>query len=245
MARRHTSTVRQEELWHAWQASPSEQTLEPLLREFEQDIEYKVSEFDKAPVPNSAVRMKSRRQVLKGIQTYSPEKPASLRTWVNWHLKKVRSHVIQNQNFGRIPEGRALQIADFKQVKRDLIDRNGYPPDAVTLAESLKEFNPRYQWSVAEVTRMENELRDDRVASMSLEPDTLPQLMESDERDVLRYIYHDLSPQEKTVYEYTLGVNGKPKLPAKEIARIMGVSGPKVSRLRKSIDEKMRKRGLK
>ncbi len=156
MPSRNTDTVRQEDLWNTWKADPSEMNLEPLLKEFERDIEYKVSEFDKAPVPNAAVRMKSRRQVLKGIQTYDPAKPASLRTWVNWHLKKVRSHVIQNQNFGRIPEGRALQIADFQQVKRDLTDRLGYPPDAVTLSESLREFNPKYQWSVAEVTRMEN-----------------------------------------------------------------------------------------
>jgi hypothetical protein len=245
MARRPSDAARQEELWNTWTADPTESTLEPLMKEFERDVEYKVSEFDKAPIPNAAVRSKSRQLVLKGIQTYKPEAPANLRTWVNWQLKKVRSFALQNQNFGRIPEGRGLQIGDFKEVKADLTERLGHPPDAAMLAESLQQFNPKYNWSLAEVTRMENELRADRVASMSLEADTLPALFESEERDVLRYIYYDLSPQEKLVYEYTLGVNGKPRLPAKDIATKIGVSGPKVSRLRASIDKKMKNRGLK
>lgn len=244
MARRPSTAAYHDELWQSWNTDPSEEKLETLMKEFERDVEFKVSEFDKAPVPNRAVRSKGRQLVLKGIQTYKPESPASLRTWVNWQLKKVRSFAIQNQNFGRIPEGRALQIAEFNQTKQDLADRLGRPPDAVMLSESLGKINPRYNWSVAEVTRMENELRSDKIESMSLEPDQLPQMMESRERDILRYIYHDLSADEKLVYEYTLGINGKPKLMAKDIAQRMGVSGPKVSRLRSSIDKKMRDRGL-
>lgn len=167
-----------------------------------------------------------------------------MRTWVNWQLKKLRSFSVEHQNFGRIPEQRALQISHFRDTRNDLTERMGMPPDALTLSEALQEQNPRYNWSVAEVQRMQTELRKDRIESMSLEPDTLPTLFESEERDILRYIYHDLNAQERVVYEYTLGINGKPKLPAKEIARRMGVSGPKVSRLRTSIDKKMRKRGL-
>tara|TARA_Y100000310_G_scaffold281723_1_gene302433 strand:+ start:814 stop:1557 length:744 start_codon:yes stop_codon:yes gene_type:complete len=246
MARRSPKTERQFELWQTWKDDPTEANLEPLLMEFEPDIEFKVSEFAKAPVPDAAIRSKGRQLVLEGLKTYNPNKPgaSSVRTWINWRLKKVRSFAIQNQNFGRIPEGRALQITPFKQVRADLTERFGHPPDAVSLSEALQEINPKYSWSLAEVERMEKELRKDRMASMSLEPDQLPNLFESRERDILRYIYHDLTPQEKVVYEYTLGINGKPRLPAKDIAREMKISGPKVSRLRKSIDNKMRKRGL-
>ena len=227
-------------MWHTWKDAPTEENLYPLIQEFRPDIEYKVSEFASAPVPDAAVRSKARILTIKALNTYSPDKGAGVRTWVNWNLRKVRAFAIENQNFGRIPEGRALKIAEFKQVKSDLTQKMGFPPDALTLSEAL---GPK--WSVAEVTRMETELRSDLVESMSLESDQLPTLFESKERDILRYIYHDLTAQERSVYEYTLGVNGKPKLSAKDIAAKMNISGPKVSRLRKSIDQKMRKRGLK
>lgn len=248
MAKKNPATERQEALWLAWNADPTDENLVPLIKEFERDVAYKVSEFDKAPVPNAAIRSKGRQLVLEGIRTYKPEAPASLRTWVNWRLKKVRSYALQHQNFGRIPDSRGLQIGPFLQTKADLTERLGHPPDAATLSTALQEINPKYNWSVAEVTRMENELRPDLVESIPLSSDRVSQLSlyaESNERDILRYIYHDLTPQEKLVYEYTLGVNGKPKLPAKDIAKKLGVSGPKVSRLRSSIDKKMQKRGLK
>lgn len=250
MTRRKPDAERQLDLWKTWKADPSEANLEPLLREFEPDVDWRVSEFSRTknfPIPEQALRSKGRLLALKGLQTYNPEKPgaAGVRTWVKWQLRKLRSYAIEHQNFGRIPEGRALQIGDYKQVRDDLTERLGMPPDAVTLSEALQEFNPRYNWSVAEVNRMQTELRADRVASMSLEPDTLPTLFESGERDILRYIYHDLTLQERVVYEYTLGINGKPKLPAKDIAKEMGISGPKVSRIRRSIDNKMQRRGLK
>ncbi len=249
MARRNPDAERQLELWKTWQADPTEANLEPLLKEFEPDVDWKVSEFSKTKnfvVPEQALRSKGRMLALKGLQTYDPdnEKGAGVRTWVNWQLRKLRSFTIEHQNFGRIPEGRALQITPFKEVRADLTEQLGHPPDAVTLSEALQAHNPKYTWSVAEVGRMETELRQDRIASMTPEPDQLPSLFESEERDILRYIYHDLTMQERVVYEYTLGVNGKPKLPAKDIARRMNVSGPKVSRLRKSIDDKMKKRGL-
>ena len=238
---------RQLELWQTWKADPTEDNLEPLLKEFEPDVDFRVSEFSKVknfPVPEQALRSKGRILALKGLQTYNPDKKASVRTWVNWQLKKLRSFTVEHQNFGRIPEQRALQISHFRDVRNDLTERMGMPPDALTLSEALQEQNPRYNWSVAEVQRMQTELRKDRVESMSLEPDTMPTLFESEERDILRYIYHDLNSQERLVYEYTLGINGKPKLPAKEIAKRMNISGPKVSRLRTSIDNKMRNRGL-
>jgi hypothetical protein len=240
---------RQLELWKTWKSDPTEDNLEPLLKEFEPDVDWRVSEFSRSknfPVPEASLRSKGRMLALKGLQTYNPEKPGSagVRTWVNWQLKKLRSFAVENQNFGRIPEQRALQIGNFKQVRDDLTERMGMPPDAITLSEALQTHNPKYSWSVAEVNRMQTELRADRIESMSLDPDALPSLFESGERDILRYIYHDLTSQERLVYEYTLGINGKPKLPAKDIANRMMISGPKVSRLRTSIDNKMRKRGL-
>ena len=227
------------QLWEAWRSAPKEETLEPLLDLYDSDINRKVHQFRSAPVPDSAVRGHAHQMTLKALNSYKPGSGASLRTWVNWNLKKVRGFVVTHQNMGRIPEQRAMRIGDFKKTKEELTDRLGHVPDALTLSEAL---GPK--WSLNEVTRMESELRPDLIASKSLTADTLDGLSDPRERNVLKYLYQDLSMDERLVFEYTLGVNGKEKLSAGDIATKLNLSRPKVSRIRKSIDKKMRERGI-
>lgn len=225
------------ELWQTWKQDPTPENLEPLLNSLQPVINRKLSEFRAAPVPPSAIQGAANLTVMKALNSYNPDKGASVATHVGWNLKKVRAYVIKHQNMGRIPEHRAYNIQDFKDARADLTARMGFPPDAQTLAEELG-------WSLAEVTRMEKELRPDLIASLSLETDTLPEIESTRDREVLRYIYQELTADERLVFEYTLGVNGKPELSAGNIAKTMGISQPKVSRIRRKIDKKLRARGV-
>jgi DNA-directed RNA polymerase sigma subunit (sigma70/sigma32) len=224
-------------MWHAWKQEPSEGRLEPLLDSLQSLIIPKVNEFRTAAVPPAAVQGAANAQVMKALHSYNPRKGASVGTYVNWHLKKVRSFVVKHQNLGKIPEHRAYRISDYKTAKAEVHQKLGHPPDSLTLADNLG-------WSQAEVGRMERELRADLIASRSPEPDKLADFQSAREREVLRYIHHHLTPEESSVFEYSLGLYGKPQLSATNIARTMGVSLPKVSRIRAKIDKKLRERGV-
>jgi DNA-directed RNA polymerase specialized sigma subunit len=225
-------------MWKAWKSDPKEERLAPLMNSLQRLVHYRVNEFKRAPVPDAAVRGFANAQVVKALHTYNPTKGASVGTHVNWHLKKVRSFVVKHQNLGKIPEHRAYNITKYKSAKQELEDEIGHAPDALSLSEHLG-------WSQKEVGRMESELeKRDLIASKNLEPDTLPDLHSAKERDALRYIHYDLVPDERLVFEYTLGLYGKPKLSATDIAKRMGISLPKVSRLRRKIDKKLRARGV-
>jgi DNA-directed RNA polymerase specialized sigma subunit len=226
------------DMWRTWKSEPTPQNLEPLLDSLQPLVHKKVSEFRGAPVPPGAVRGIANAAVVKALNTYNPNKGAAIHTHVNWHLKKVRAFVVKHQNLGRIPEHRTYKITEFKNAKEELTQKLGYPPDALTMSEQLG-------WSTAEVGRMEREQsKRDLIASRNLEPDLLPEIESSRDREVLRYIYQDLSAQERSVFEYTLGVNGKPKLTAGQIAKEMSISQPKVSRIRRKIDFKLQARGV-
>lgn len=229
------------ELWNAWNEAGRPVGDAPenvaMMMAIQGPINAKVNEFRAAPVPPSAVRGFAQAQAMKALQTYNPNKGASVSTFVNWHLKKVRSFVLKHQNIGRIPEHRGYGITQYKEAKAELTDKMGTPPDSLTLAENLG-------WSQAEVNRMERELRPDLIASLSPEPDRLRDIQSSRERDVLRYIHYDLTPDERLVFEYSLGLYGKPQLSATDISRTMGISLPKVSRIRGKIDKKLRERGV-
>jgi DNA-directed RNA polymerase specialized sigma subunit len=225
------------ELWQTWKADPTPENLEPLLDSLQGAINANVNKFKGAPVPPSAIRGFAQAQAMKALHTYNPSKGASIATHAHWHLKKTQSFVIKHQNVGRIPEHRARNITAYKNALQELTQKLGYSPDTLTLSEHLG-------WSQSEVSRMKTELRKDHIASIDLEPDHLADLQSSHERDVLRYIHYDLTPDERLVFEYSLGLYGRPKLSATNIAKTMNISLPKVSRIRKKIDKKLRERGV-
>jgi len=236
MARKKSRAQQDLELWQVYKAEPSTDNLVPLLTALQPVIMKRVNTFAAAPVPRAAVIAEAHTAAKKAIDTYSPGKGTQLNSWVTTQLQKVQSAVIKHQNVGRIPDRRVNRIRDFENAKLELTARLGHEPDAVSMADYLK-------WSPAEIGRLEAELgRADLVASRNLESDLLQEAGTSAEREVLRYIHYDLDPQERAVFEYSLGLYGKQKLPAKAIASRLGISQPKVSRIRKRINTKIESR---
>jgi DNA-directed RNA polymerase specialized sigma subunit len=234
-----TKGQREIELWRDWKKEPTSEKLGGLLTVYANEVDKVLYKFRTAPVPPSAVEGAANLAIVKALNTYDPAKGAALRTYVIIHLKKVRAFVVKHQNLGRIPEHRAYGISEFKEAREELTQKLGHPPDAASLADHL---GPK--WSLAEVTRMEKELRPDLIESKALEPDLLPEIENAREREVLRYIYYELDPMERAVLEYSIGANGKPMISAGDIAKKLGISRPKVSRIRNKIDAKLRERGV-
>lgn len=228
------------ELWRKWKSDPSDDNLLPLMERLQPLVTQTVNRWSAAPVPTPAIRAMANVNLKKAINTYDPSKGASLATYATWHLKKTGTFVHRYQNVGRMPDHRIERISEFNLAKDELTEKLGHQPDAKTLADHLGA-----KWSINEVARMERELQKDFIASQSDQTDLLTQPISAKELDMARYILDDLeSPEERLVYEYTMGLNGKPKLSAQEIAARMGKSGPWVSRVRGKIDKKLRARGV-
>lgn len=224
-------------MWRAWKQNPSDATLEPLLDSLQPLINQKVNEFTTAPVPPVAVRGAANAAVMKALNSYSPTHGAGVGTHVFNHLRKVSATVHKYQNQARIPTHRIKQITPYKLAREELSERLGRPPDTIQLAEYLG-------WSAREVSRMETELsRQDLIASWD-EPESIDDAEESKEEEILHYIHQELDAEERLVFEYTLGFGGKPQLAAGKIAEVMGISKPRVSRIRNKISQKLSDRGI-
>jgi len=230
-------------LWMAWKVNPSSENLGAILDEMEGTINQTVGRFRTAAVPPSVVRGAANLAVLSALKTYNPERSgaASLHTHIFNHLRKVRATVSKYQNLGRIPEHRTYKIKEYRDAKEELIDRIGREPNAEQMADYLGA-----KWSIAEVARMEKELRKDLISSQNVETDRISEnaVERGRERQILRGIWHELDNDEKAVFEYTLGLNGKPMLSAGDIAKKLGYNQPKISRIRRRIDDKLRARGV-
>jgi len=220
------------ELWGQWMDGGKQpEDTEVLLNQFKGLIRSESNRFaGHLNIPPSAVHSQFQTQAMRAFETYDPNRGAKLSTHVKNQMKRGRRFVHTYQNLGRIPEPRIYKITDFKTNQLELEDQLGRPPTAHEMADRMK-------WPVKQIVAMESELRDEIPASrfqgdiMSIKP--------SADAEVLRLIQYELSPDERAVFEYSTGSNGKPMLKPGEISKKLNMPASKVSRLKLSIANKI------
>lgn len=222
------STQRKEiELWHNWNNNGRQpEHLKPLHDSYKPLIQKEVNKWRGVEMPQSSIHAEFRKQFVNAVKTYDPERGTQLNTWVTHHLQKGSRFMKNYQNLGKIPEAQISKIREFKQAKEHLANTQGYEPDTQALADHLK-------WSPRKVSQMQKELsREDLVASAF--PHDPAEIYAPKELEAIRILHYDtrLSPEERTVYEYTWGINGKPKLQPGQISKQTGIHPSKVSRIR-------------
>lgn len=226
--------AREFDLWKQWKQDRDPMKLGNLLDSFAPAIHGVVRKFETVPLPPSTISAEAKRQAVNAFETYNPKAGAGLGTHVHNYLQKVNRFVYEHQNVGRIPEHRITQIGTFKAVKEELRQKLGREPSAQELADDLA-------WSLPEIERMERELRRE-VPETALQDIEFTFNVTNDAQRILSYIYYELSPKEKLVFEHLTGWAGKPKLTEDEIALRVGLSRDRVKKYKAQIAAKIRER---
>ena len=214
----------------------AQQKARELYQQMEGVIKDRTNRYSSYGIPQVAVESEGRKAFKEAIDRYDPSYNTKLSTFVTNYLKQVGNYVKNYKDVARIPQNRATQIYTYKRTKEDLEVQKGREPTAQEMAEELK-------WDINEVQRMEKELRKEltgsglREAGLSMDLSEDPRKM-----DTLLMVYHQLTGEEKLIFEYLTGFGGKPKLDtAQEISRALGLSPATVSRRRKKLMEKIKK----
>lgn len=217
--------------WESWKKSPTKDNLYEILHDLDPIIMKRVNMFNTAEIPKEALTTKAKILTIEALDNYDPSKSA-LNTHTYNYLRKLSRYVGENQNVGKIPENRIRQITVYKSAVNELSDELDREPSFQELSEKLK-------WPVEEIHRMDAELRN-TTASSIFEGDIISSALSSDRTSrVIRNIYYELSPEEARVYEYLMGAKGKQQLSETEIAKKLGMSIPKVSRIKHKIHKKI------
>jgi len=224
------SASQEMDLWKKWNVDRSPGNLNDLLDYMSPTIQSNVNKFKNAPIPNSALNLEAKKWAVKSFETYNPDRNTKLSTHTTNWMKKLNRYVYSRQNVGYIPEERVIKIQTFNNVKSNLETKFGREPSQVELSDELS-------WPIQEVERMDKELRKDIAPTDAMSD--FGYISSDPSREVLNYIYFELSPQEQSVYDYTIGSHGKNKLSGNDIAKKLKVSPSKVSQLKRSIGEKM------
>lgn len=226
------------DLWHKWnQGGRTPELLEPLIKRYEPLLKRKVVEWKAPAVAPAAFKMELTRHLINAAQTFEPERGVAFNTHVQNRIQKAKRFNTRHQNVGYIPEGQVKNIGPLQQAQNELTEQYGRAPTATELASHLNM--PEHK-----VTGLMKALRKD-VPSSAFETDP-SSFATSRESDVIRLIQKRpeeyLSPDEARVFNHIFGTNGARKITdTTGLAAQLGMSQPKISRLKTSIGDKIKK----
>lgn len=233
------------ELWSKWNENGRKpRDLEPLYKHMTGLIQQRINLYkNRAEVPTSFIEHEHKKHFVNAVKTWDPKKGTQLASWVTTNLKKAGRAIEQNKNFARIPENISRYIGSYNAVKSELVEKLGHEPSANDIHDHvLVTGHPTLGvLSLKTIQRLEREQRRGLIQSESdVEETRGTPLLSSRADEVVRLIVHQLTPQERTVHEYTFGLGGKPKLKPGEIAKKLKWDNSKVSKLRTSAYNKMK-----
>lgn len=216
-------------MWHHWNDNGRKpEHLKPLLDSFKPMLQREANKWKGVEIPKSAINAEMRKQFVHAVKSFDPNHPkkTQLSSWITTNLNKSSRFMKTYQNLGKIPEQNISKIREFKQAKETLLNMYGYEADTHTLADHL-------MWPHKKVIQLQKELRDDLPVSGFPGGDPA-ELLAPRELEAVRIIQYDkrLSTDERSVYEYTFGMNGKPRLQPGQIAKQTGLHPSKISRIR-------------
>lgn len=240
-AKKKTAAVKAEHdlrLWHAWnQGGRTPDLLEPLLSRYDSLMNRKASEWRAPNVAPAAFKAELQSHFIQAAHSFDPERGVAFNTHVQSRLKKAQRFNSKHQNIGYIPEDLSRHIGDFDRAQNDLTEELGRPPTTVELANHMGVPQRK-------LTALISQRRKD-VPSSHFETD--PTLLSNPrEADVVRLIQRRpdeyLTPDEVRVFSHIYGLQGARKITdTTTLASTLGLSQPKISRLKTSIAGKIQK----
>ena len=217
-----------------WQETKDPKLFKELINAYAPIRASVVNRYRTTGLNTKSLETEAMTQNIRALKTFKASGGAQPSTHIHNNLKKVYRHANESLMSGHVPEARGMQLSTYKILKENLKDQHGYEPNTKMMADEMG-------WSLKETARAEKELHGETTAS-SAEFDFYgnSKQQKSSDKQIADYLYHDLKDDEKTVYEYTFGLGGKPELKKnKDIAKAMGVNEMFVSRKKKAISKKI------
>lgn len=229
-----TSAASKEEdlrLWQEYKRTRSPKSRDDLLKRLDPVIQSQVNKWA-GPVPRSVLENEAMVLTVKALDSYNPNLGVALATHVVNHLAPISRTVYTYQNAARLPENLTLKIRSFNDAKERLTVTQGFTPTVDQLHQELG-------WSVNEINRIENSLRNDLVESVGGLDDKFFSNVADDEEDMLEAIYFDLLPEEKRLFEMVTGFHGRKVHSNPEIMRAMNLSQAQLSYKKKLLTKRI------
>lgn len=225
-------------LWHAWdQGGRTPELLRPLMSKYQPVLARSNTAWRAPAVSPSAFDAELRKHFIGAAETFDPDKGVAFNTHVQTRLQKAKRYNTRYQNIGYIPEGQARYIGALERAQSTLTSEFGRAPKPAELAEHMG-------LPVGKITSLQRVLRKDVPSSMfETDPTGFSTTREADVIRLMQRRPEDyFSPEESAVFKHIYGLDGSAKITdTTTLASRLGLSQPKVSRLKSAIANTIKK----
>lgn len=234
------------DLWQHWKKNGEKpEHLEPLLKLYDPNLDFKAKMWKAPTVPKSAFKLELQDHLIKAFQSFDPDRNVALNTHVEMRLHKAKRYNVKNQNLAYIPEGQVSYISKINKAHDTLSEEYGRPPTSTEIADHLGMTPKR-------VETIQRAIRKDIPGSTfeSEPPETLRRTSYEEQQiavasGILPHIFPD-KPEMHTLFNYTFGTNEHPRVTStNELAKKMGKSPSQISRMKTTMGNHLKdKMGL-
>ena len=199
-----------------------------LVEDNKRLIEYEASKYSRF-VPQYVVVAEAYKLARKAAESYDPNSGVKFSTHLTNQLKKLSRISTQFGSTVRLPENKQFKLQRLNNMQLELKDKLDREPTAQELADALgiplKEVNYLQQHRQKEVN-LSNVLY-------------TPTFVDNGNDDWLHFVYHDLSPTDKIIFEHKTGFGGKQHLTNEELAKKLNMSASTINNRAKIIADKI------
>lgn len=201
------------EAWRQWNMTKSDADLEALFSQVDGVINKEINRWS-GVLARPVLELEARKIAIDAFKSFDPNQGVALSTYLTNMLKKLSRITYKHQNLSYIPENSVLKIGTFDNAIRDLEDLHGREPTSEELGDYLA-------WSPGAVEKMRKVRRTEFIASGDLPTDLFSGVSQG---GVVDYVYHDLNPTQKVIFEHSTGYGGAPVLPTPEVLKKLKIS---------------------
>lgn len=191
-------------LWVQWKRTRSPQDLQKLLNQMLPIINREANKW--APsMSRSLLEAEGKRLAVEAFEKYDPNAGAALSTFLASRLQKLSRMVYSTQNTARLSETKTLLFHTYNSASNELRDIHGRSPTNEELSDHLG-------WSPKKLKAFQRQAGRKEFIESEEHPDD-----DVKDDDLVHFIYHDLTPQQKKIFEHRTGYLGAKILSGKEI----------------------------
>jgi DNA-directed RNA polymerase specialized sigma subunit len=204
------------ELWYRWKKSNSSGDLQLLLNQMNSIILREVNKWSPS-MSRSYLEAEGKRLAVEAFHLYDPKQGTTLSTFLASRLPKLSRVTYSVMNTARLSETKNLLFHTYFAAGNELRDRHGREPTNDELADHLG-------WSPKKLEQFQRQSQRKEFVESEDHPDS-----EDAEDNLVDYIYHDLTPLQKSIFEHSTGYQGKQKLSGSEMMKKLNITQGQLS----------------
>lgn len=199
-----------------WQKTRDPKLLGPIVNKYLPILRSELRKYQ-GNLPPSTMEAYGKKYMIDALKNFDPAK-ANVTTHLVHNLQRLNRVNYDTSQVVRMSEELQRGVNVFKERKEYLTDKFGREPTIDELADELG-------WTESRIGRTERMLHSEMLSSgMALAPKSYE--MEDPRLD---YIYHDLAPTDKIIFQHKIGYKGSPILGLSDIAKKVKLSVPSIS----------------